>query len=113
MSFAEQFLCTAEKASGFVHEDDQWKAVSFNTDSKYLVDFDRGTVNRFDESVPIHSNCSKGQEYGRQLFDCRGDGEFMMSSDTMKYLITVPYLDYVLGEAGGTPHMEIGTCAKF
>ena len=112
--FAEQFLCIAEKASGFIHDGKQWKESIFNSDKKYLVDFKKGTVSLFGESEPIHRACEKYRHHGKQMFDCVTNfGEFRMSSDTMKYMITLPFVDYVIDKTAGTPHIEIGTCTKF
>jgi hypothetical protein len=114
LSSAEQFLCIAEKASGFKHEGGEWIEKPFNTNEKYLVNFEKRTVNRFGESDAIHSNCTQYRDHGKKLFDCSEDfGFFIMSSETMKYMITLPWIDYVLDETGGTPHIELGTCTKF
>ena len=114
MAFAEQFLCIAEKASGFIHVESEWRTQGFAGDKKYLVNFDKRTVSVFGESDPVHSKCVKYREAGKQLFLCSEDfGTFIMSSDTMKYLLSMPYIDYVLDETGGAPHIEIGTCTKF
>ena len=114
LSFAEQFLCIAEKASGLIHEESGWSAERFSGSNKYLVNFDKRTVNLFGESDPVHSNCLNYREAGKQLFLCDENfRSFMMSSDTMKYLLSMPYIDYVLDMTSGASHIEIGTCTKF
>lgn len=114
LAFAQQFLCISEKASGFKYLGNEWKSVPFKVDNKYLVNLDNNTVSRFGESEPIHRNCSNFRMHGQQLFDCGENfGEFTMSKDTLKYLITWPYIDYVIDDTTGTPNIELGTCTKF
>ena len=113
-SFAEQYICMGEQVTGFIYENDAWTDTKLTSDEKYLVSFEKKSVSIFGEADPIHTNCEFRRAAGKLLLRCDEDfGEFLMSSDTMKYQRTVPWIDYVVDETKGTPHIEIGTCAKF
>ena len=114
IAIAEQYICMAEQATGFIHKNNAWVGGTLVGDEKYLVSFEKKSVGIFGEADPIHTNCEFRRAAGKLLFRCdEGLGDFYMSSDTMKYQRSVPWLDYVLDATKGTPHIEIGTCAKF
>ena len=112
-AFSSDYICISEKASGFKYSEGTWSHTKIRTDAKYLVSFEKGTVSRFGENFTLHSDCLQTNFFGTHLFQCLGGfGEFTMSADTLKYILTAPWLDYVLGKNKGTPHIELGTCSK-
>lgn len=113
-SFAEQYICMAEQAAGFIYKNDAWTDGKLTSDNKYLVSFEKKSISIFGEAEPIHTNCEIFKVAGKRVLNCYEDfGEFLMSSDTMKYQRAVPWFDYVIEETNGTPNIEIGTCVKF
>lgn len=112
-TFAADYICLAEKANGFKYKEGTWSHMKLATDEKYLVSFKKGKVSRFGESDVLHSNCFESSVDGTHTFNCFGSfGEFIMSADTLKYQLVVPWIDYVIDETSGTPHIELGTCSK-
>ena len=112
-AFSSDYICLADKANGFAYKDGTWSHMGLNTDEKYLVSLGKGKVSLFGESDELYWNCLESRFDEKHLFQCSGGlGEFIMSADTLKYMLTVPWLDYVLEKTKGTPHIELGTCSK-
>ena len=113
---AENYLCISEDASGFIFNDEanKFEQTAITPRAKYLVSFTEKTVSQFGKEDYIFDECYFFTIEKKKVFFCNEPfGEFQMGEKSMKYLRTVPYLDYVMGENSSTPHIEIGTCSKF
>ena len=123
--YAEEYLCIADKATGFAFKNGKWVSGDFNTtDSKHIIrplqdgDFGYGqqdfTYGVFKPGNPHNIQwCRKGDD-DEMYLRCKGFGELHYSLKTGRYLKTYPF-GYVKGDdVGGsdTPHIEIGRCTE-
>ena len=121
-----QYLCIAEKATGFVYRDDEFKSRNFKTDKlkwivkSYgevtrgqdgLVDDLTGEIYQFDADDVPDFVC---EAFMNSIFKCtQGSlGEFKMNTVTKKYIRTCT-ADFDLFFETATPFLEIGNCSKF
>ena len=110
-AWAENYLCLPTKITGFHFVNDKWETGVMDTgDLKYIVSIDNKSVSEFGEAEPIHTDCGMVSDI---MLCTKGFGEFNMGIETLRYMRTLPYVDYLLGATGGTPNIEIGTCSKF
>ena len=113
---ANQYFCITEEASGFKYDTDlkKWKPVLINSDTKYLVSFKNKTVSKLGEDGFEYGKCEIFDFKGADNMICKEDfGEFQMGAKSLRFLRTLPYYDYAIGENTSTPQIQIGTCSKF
>ena len=87
---------------------------TFATSSKYLVSSEKGTVKLFGDAETLFAPCLYTRTSRKEILECEDNfGTFYMSLETLRFMRTIPYTNYVTGVGSGTPHMEIGTCTTF
>ena len=123
---SSQYLCIAEKATGFMFRDDEWKSTDFKTDKlkwivksygevtvgeKGLVNDMNGAVYQFGEDDIADFDCIV---FGNSIFRCtQGSlGEFKMFTGQNKYIRTFTG-DFEMFVEATIPFIEIGSCSEF
>ena len=113
-----QYLCIAEKATGFMFRDGEWKSTDFKTDKlKWIVRSfgeptfkQKGSVTQFGGDGIAKFICNVR---GNWMFFCtEGEiGEFKLNTETNKYIRT--HTDFTLQTMTEKPFIEIGSCSEF
>ena len=122
-SFADQYLCVADLATGFIYDkgSKQWVITKFNTDdSKFVVAPSQEgeqfmySVSRIGSDYFLFS-CENGFSTGGYLQCSTGGGTFEMNGIHGRYTRTSSwgYFTEYLGVDIGSPLVEIGKCSKF
>lgn len=133
MANADEYLCVAEKASGFSFNKltKSWQSANFSTEAKYLVSESNNPKYAYQvtgvwDRYPIAS-CKVGfNKYGYifcadvgfgsgiEIYDFRFNrinGRFLLTSPAGYYNV-VPEIDKgAVDENRGTPYMAIGKCS--
>lgn len=121
-----QYLCIAEKATGFMFRDGEWKSTDFNTEKMKwivksygevtvgengLVNDMNGSVYQFGDDDIADFDCAV---IGNSIFHCtQGSlGEFKMFAPRNKYIRTFTG-DFEIFAETTIPFIEIGTCTEF
>jgi hypothetical protein len=130
---AENYLCVADKASGFQFTESNWEVANFKTDNKYLVkasDLEsvQYQVTKIGNDLPVIL-CKQGFNSGGFLH-CDDGGpldmlglvvgeHFSFNQKSLRFMRVVPrgYINVVPGnnisdQISGTPHIEIGKCSQ-
>ena len=121
----EQYLCTADKASGFYFYKaaKSWQSTKFKADSKYTISKPEGSkwafvVRKVKNFSPI-ATCKDGFDEAGLLF-CKGTGyDFRFNRNNGRYLAAylLGYFNVLSGTndkadaTSETPFIEIGTCS--
>ena len=121
----EQYLCTADKASGFYFYKaaKSWQRTKFKADSKYTISKPEGSkwafvVRKVRNFSPI-ATCKDGFDEAGLLF-CKGPSyDFRFNRNNGRYLSAylLGYFDVLPGTndktdaTSDTPFIEIGTCS--
>ena len=121
----EQYLCTAERASGFYFNNNAkiWQRTKFKADSKYTISKPEGSnwafvVRKIKNFSPI-ATCKDGFDEAGLLF-CKGTGyDFRFNRNNGRYLSAylLGYFNVLPGPndktdaTSDTPFIEIGRCS--
>jgi len=128
VSLADQWLCVADQATGFLYNESskKWKQTEFTVDdSKYIVAPNKGnkdykySVTKIGAKGP-EAQCELGFNDFGFLF-CSMDSQFKMNKDNGRfiriydhgYFNVLPDVNSITDENSSTPLIEIGKCSKF
>ena len=110
---AEQYICLAEQATGFINRDGKWESTNFKATSKFLVTHDPDVtldIAEFGKSPSIYATwqCSiqPGGGWCANLF-----GQFTFVTYTLRYTRTF-VAGFNFDDGAVTPLIEIGSCSK-
>ena len=119
-----EFLCVADQSTGFKLNGTKWEETSFITDSKYIVNSVKNLHYEWAWRPFVYKRDSPGMvcelyeasEYldddADELVCASAIQTFNMNLETQRFFF-VYRAGYIDGnDAGDTPHIEIGTCAK-
>jgi hypothetical protein len=130
---AENYLCVADKATGFQFSKSNWEVANFKTDNKYLVkvsDLENFPyqVSKIGNNIPVIM-CRQSFNSGGFLH-CDSGGpldmlsinlgeHFSLNQKSLRFMRVVPrgYINVVPGNnisdpSSGTPYIEIGKCSQ-
>jgi len=125
---ADNFICLAEKASGFSYNSlsKEWVPSTFTTNAKYVLSKDKSSSNMYVVNKIGDDNnefsCKDGINAAGFIF-CKTFGataEFRMNINNLRF-ISGSILGYynvtpkgnITDESSNTPFIEIGKCSKF
>ena len=126
LQVSSQFLCIAEKATGFMFRDGEWKSTNFETEKMKwivksygkvtvgengLVNDMNGAVYQFGDDDIADFDCTVSLN---SVFRCKQGslGEFKMVTHRKKYIRTFGG-DFEMFVETTTPFIEIGSCSEF
>ena len=77
---------------------------------KYIVNLETKNVNIFGKERPWVTGC---EVYSERVECEQTHAEFVMHRSNMKFMLFFKTYGYLWDDPDDTPHMAIGTCAKF